>query len=129
MRICGYWLSIVLSIFFFFFSACLTYAHFSVTDGDMTVTLHVDPNDDPTPGKQAHLYFFFEDTTKRFKLINCTCTISITELGKQTDTQPLVKIGSSKLSIWGAIYISCEECLSYCTYRKYKKNKRIPAVY
>jgi len=78
-------------------------AHFPATDGDMTVTLHVDPNDDPTAGKQAHLYFLFDDDTNRFKLANCNCTVSVTELGKkQIYSQQLGAYKSSKPSIWGA---------------------------
>src|SRR5271156_4366379 len=84
------------------FSPVPALAHFPATDGDMTVTLHVDPNDDPTPEKQAHLYFLFDDATNRFKLSTCTCTVSVTELGKQTYKQQLSSVKSSKPSIWGA---------------------------
>jgi hypothetical protein len=94
--------SFLLSVSFFIFSAHLVYAHFPSTDGDMTVTLHVDPNDDPTAGKQAHLYFLFDDSTKKFALANCTCTVSITELDKQTNAYQLSALKNSKPSIWGA---------------------------
>lgn len=94
-------LSILFS-FFFLFSQHTVYAHFPATDGNMTVTLHVDPNDDPTPRKQAHLYFLFDDVTKKFQLANCTCTVSIAELGKQAYKQQLTDTRSSNPSIWGA---------------------------
>jgi hypothetical protein len=102
MRSYVFRLSILFSFFVFLFSTTIAYAHFPATDGNMTVTLHVDPNDDPIPGKQAHLYFLFDDATNRFKLANCTCTVSITELGKQTYIQQLSVLKSSKPSIWGA---------------------------
>jgi len=95
-------LGILFVVFLLLFSPAITYAHFPATDGDMTVTLHVDPNDDPTPEKQAHLYFLFDDTTKKFKLANCNCSVSVAELGKQTYTQKLSSPKSNKPSIWGA---------------------------
>ena len=91
----------LLVIFCFLFSSATTYAHFPVTDGDMTVTLHVDPNDDPVAGKQSHLFFLFDDATKKFDLADCNCSVSITELGGKTSTQKLIQSKASKLSIWG----------------------------
>lgn len=97
-------LSIFVIVSFFLFMPQQTFAHFPATDGDMTVTLHVDPNDDPLPGQQAHLYFLFNDKSKKFRLANCTCTVSIsyTEQGKQPYTQQLIENKDSKPSIWGA---------------------------
>src|ERR1700722_10887587 len=76
-------LSILLSVCLFLFSPAATYAHFPARDGDMTVTLHVDPNDDPVPTKQANLYFLFDDKTKRFVLAKCNCIVTVAEQGKQ----------------------------------------------
>lgn len=95
-------LSILFSIFSFLFFPVVTYAHFPATDGDMTVTLHVDPNDDPIPTKQANLYFLFDDTTHKFALSKCNCTVTILEQGNQLYQKPLsANIGSAP-SIWGA---------------------------
>jgi len=87
----------------FFFIVTPAEAHFPAKDGDMTVTLHVDPNDDPIPGKQAHLYFLFTDASNKFKLANCTCTVSVAEEGTSTHMQQqLNAYQSNKPSIWGA---------------------------
>lgn len=79
-----------------------TYAHFPQTDRNITVTLHVDPEDNPIPGQQAYIYFLFDDATKRFTLSNCNCIVSITEQGKQTYKQQLLEKKDTKPSIWGA---------------------------
>lgn len=73
-------------------------AHFLNTVGDIGITLHVDPDDDPIPGKQAYLYFLFNNN---FNLGACNCTITIKEQGKQIFQQQLVKEKVSKSSIWG----------------------------
>lgn len=94
--------SLLLITLCFLLKPQLTFAHFPATDGDMTVTLHVDPNDDPTPEKQAHLYFLFNDKTHKFKLANCNCIVSVTELGGKPYTHKLSALKNSKSSIWGA---------------------------
>ena len=95
-------LSILLSVCLFLFSPAITYAHFPATDGDMTVTLHVDPNDDPIPTKQANLYFLFDDKTKKFVLANCKCIVTVLEQGNQLYQKQLAADTSKIPSIWGA---------------------------
>jgi len=74
------------------------FAHFLNTVEDMGITLHVDPDDDPIPGKQANLYFLFSNN---FNLGACSCTITIKEQGKQIFQQQLIEEKASKPSIWG----------------------------
>ncbi len=78
------------------------YAHFPQTDGAITVTLHVDPNDDPIAGQQAHLFFLFDDATSKFDLSNCMCTVTISKQRKQIYKQQLTQENDGKPSIWGA---------------------------
>lgn len=91
--------TIIFSIIYFF--PLSVYAHFPRTDKSMTVTLHVDPNDDPIPGQQATLYFLFSDATKKFQLRNCTCAVSISEQGKQIYQQMPIEKRYTHPSIWG----------------------------
>lgn len=77
------------------------YAHFPKTDGDMTVTLHVDPNDDPIPGKSANLYFLFDEGGRSFGVSDCSCTVSIYEQGKRISKKALVVNDDKPPSIWG----------------------------
>jgi hypothetical protein len=95
-------LGILFSVCLFLFSPVVTYAHFPATDGNMTVTLHVDPDDDPVPTKQANLYFLFDDKTKKFTLANCNCVVTVTEQGKQIYQKSLAAYTSKTPSIWGA---------------------------
>lgn len=71
-----------------------TYAHFPQTDGDIQVTLHIEPDDNPIPGDPATLYFIFEDAVKKFQLKNCDCRISLIEQNKTLLSQ---KLSSQKL--------------------------------
>ncbi len=91
----------VLSILFSMLSH-QAFAHFPATDNSMTVELHVDPDDNPTPGQQAYLYFLFDDATKRFQLSQCNCVVSISEQGRQIYRQKLTEKKDTRPSIWGA---------------------------
>jgi len=84
-----------------FFLPRTAYAHFTESDGSMAVTLHVDPNDDPIPGKKTNLYFLFKDTTKVFHITDCNCVVTVTEQGKQIFQKPLNEQKSPHLAIWG----------------------------
>ena len=79
-----------------------SFAHFPATDGDMTVTLHVDPNDNPIPGQQANLYFLFDYARGNFSLTQCDCVVTITQQDKQILQQHLTQEHDSQPSIWGA---------------------------
>jgi hypothetical protein len=94
------WLFPFLLVLFLSFPS-FVYAHFPATDGDMTVTMHVDPDDDPTPGQQANIYFLFDDVTKRFSLEKCNCMIKISQEGKQIFKGNLVEKHYAHPSIWG----------------------------
>lgn len=80
------------------------FAHFPVTDGNITITLHVDPNDDPIPGQPAHLYFLFNfnNPTKKFSIRDCNCIVTVSEEGKQILQQKLLDKNNPHLSVWGA---------------------------
>lgn len=91
-----------LALVFLLVSPRFAYAHFEKHDRDITVELHVDPDDNPIPGEQSHLYFLFDDKTKKFQLPQCNCIVSISEQGKQIYQQQLVEKKDTHPSIWGA---------------------------
>jgi len=96
-------------LFLFIFSAIVisfvkpptVSAHFPATDGDIIVTLHIDPDDNPTPGEQANIYFLFDDSAKRFKLSQCQCVVTISEQGKRLTQQNIYEKKYTHPSIWG----------------------------
>jgi hypothetical protein len=96
----------LLSLLFFLFLSPTAHAHFAATDGNITIVLHVDPNDQPIPGQLAHLYFLFNfnDTTKKFSLRDCNCIVTVVEQGnqKQIEQQKLLEKNNPHLTIWGA---------------------------
>jgi hypothetical protein len=100
MRRYVFGLIVLFLVCLFFYSPVVIYAHFPATDGDMTATLHVDPNDDPVPTKQANLYFLFSDKTKKFVLAKCNCIVTVSEHGDQLYQKPL--IADTGTSIWSA---------------------------
>jgi hypothetical protein len=77
------------------------WAHVTNTDGDISVTIHIDPDDNPVPGEPAKLFFLFSDATKKFQLTNCLCVISISEQGKQLTQMALTDKQTNKPSVWG----------------------------
>ena len=63
-------------------------AHFPATDKAMTVTLHIDPGDQPIAGQPAVLNFIYDDQLGKFTFQKCTCTVSIYEQGRQLFSGP-----------------------------------------
>jgi len=99
-RACHFVCIVLLAVWIF---ACplVTFAHFEETDGSISVTLHVEPNDNPQPDKKANLYFLFEDTAKKFELNKCNCIVTVNEQGKQIFQKRLTELKSRHFSIWG----------------------------
>ncbi len=52
-------------------------AHEAVSDGAMTVTMHIEPHDGPTLAEPQVLHFFFDDANTKFVLSNCNCMLSL----------------------------------------------------
>ncbi len=47
------------------------------------------PEDDPIAGEQSDFYFEFKDKENKFKPVDCDCTISILQSGKEIFSQQL----------------------------------------
>lgn len=52
-------------------------AHIFKTDGDITVLLHANPDDDPIAKEPASLLFGVTDTTNKFTESACDCKVAI----------------------------------------------------
>ncbi len=71
-------ISLVLLITRFCFNQTLpVLAHVLKTDGNIGLTLHIDPDDDPIIGQLAIFYIYLKDTSGQFQPQNCTCGVSI----------------------------------------------------
>jgi len=86
----------------FLFHPQSVYAHFPATDGNMTVTLHVDPDDDPVPGQDATINFLFDDSTNLFHIADCECLVTIAEQGNPLYQNSQIGNKSALNSIWNA---------------------------
>jgi hypothetical protein len=51
-------------------------------DGTISAILHVDPNDEPVSGVPTTYILFMDDSTGRFSLPQCNCTVSVKENGQ-----------------------------------------------
>jgi hypothetical protein len=91
--------SFILIGWFFIFPS-RAFAHFSANDKNVTVVMHVKPDDSPIPGQPVTLYFLVNDPDNPFKLSQCDCNLSITEQGKQIFSQSLHMQAETKPSIW-----------------------------
>lgn len=58
-------------------------AHFLITNGNIGMILHVDPNDDPAVNGNTTIYLDFKDKTSRFSLEKCTCNFVLSKDGQQ----------------------------------------------
>jgi hypothetical protein len=58
-------------------------AHVVKSDGNIGVTIHVNPDDDPIVGQPASFFLEIVDKTDKFKPTDCNCIATITENGNQ----------------------------------------------
>lgn len=61
-------------------------AHETETDGDISVTMHVEPDDQAIQGTNQKLDFYVQDISKEFNALQCECTIVIHRNGKTVAT-------------------------------------------
>lgn len=64
-------------------------AHTLKTDGTISAVLHFQPDDNPMSNKPSEYILFLNDSTKRFSLGDCDCTITIKKDGKTMSTSPM----------------------------------------
>jgi hypothetical protein len=70
-------------------------AHVLKYDGTIGAVMHVDPDDDPIAGQVATFFFEFKDTSGKFSLTTCDCTISVQAQGKEIFSSPLSSSASA----------------------------------
>ncbi len=73
-------------------------AHVLQVDGEIGVTVHIDPDDDPVANQQLGINLTIQDKSNRFaQVADCTCTLTVRS-GEQTlQTIPLNFTGSKAL--------------------------------
>ena len=64
-------------------------AHTLKIDGTISAVLHFQPDDDPMSGKPTEYILFLNDSTKRFSLSGCECTLAIKKDGATISTSAL----------------------------------------
>jgi hypothetical protein len=74
------------------------FAHRERMDGVMTGKLHIDPDDDPFIGQEAHLHFHIENELHTFMPENCACVMTIESNGEVLMTQELTQIANMPIS-------------------------------
>lgn len=64
-------------------------AHTLKTDGTISAVLHFQPDDDPISNKPTEYILFLNDSTKRFSIADCDCTIGVKKNGKTVSSEPM----------------------------------------
>jgi hypothetical protein len=66
-------------------------AHVTQTDGSISVTMHIEPDDDPIANQPAKFFFEFQDTKSKFNTADCNCNVIIFQNDKKLASLPLFK--------------------------------------
>ncbi len=74
-------------------------AHYPASSGTIDAELHIDPQDNPTPGVPQKIYFIFSDSSDSFSLKNCQCNLSI-GIGNQLQFYGPLQPPSTQLSVY-----------------------------
>jgi hypothetical protein len=61
----------------------LVQAHTLKTDGQITVLLHTDPDDDPVAGREATILLSVTDPASQFNPADCDCLVTVAEKNRQ----------------------------------------------
>lgn len=79
----------LLIITFFLAFPSQVFAHVLKTDGPVGAVLHIDPDDDPIVGQEAHFYFDFKAQGTVFNIGTCTCVAKILENNNEVYSKAL----------------------------------------
>ena len=75
-------------------------AHQLSTDGSYSVTMHINPYDDPKLNDPSTLLFEINDSSNKYQDANCDCDIAISLNGKTLASGPLQPYKDSQPSIF-----------------------------
>jgi hypothetical protein len=59
-----------------------TQAHSLISQDNIAVVVHINPNDDPVAQEETQIYFSVSDTSKSFQSKYCQCKVLVQENGK-----------------------------------------------
>lgn len=65
------------------------YAHSLKKDGVISAVLHVQPDDTPLSNQPTEYTLFLHDSSQRFSMAQCDCTVNVERDGKTILSQPL----------------------------------------
>jgi hypothetical protein len=68
-------------------------AHVLKTDSTIGAVLHIDPDDNPVSGQTTSYSLAFKDTSGKFSLANCVCSVVIQQNGQAVYSQKLAQTG------------------------------------
>lgn len=76
-------------------------AHTSDTSESVSVLMHVEPDDRPLAEQSTILHFQIEDTSHKFSIKNCNCTVTISSNGKKLGVKTVSELTDQK-SVYSA---------------------------
>lgn len=82
---------ISLTLLILIFAPAVASAHVLKVDGSIGAVLHINPDDNPTTGKPTDYTLSFDDSTNRFDVLKCNCSVQIIEQGKVIATKSLAQ--------------------------------------
>jgi hypothetical protein len=72
-------------------------AHIYITDRNITVLLHTNPDDDPIVNQPASMLFEITDKTNRFQVADCDCSVMISRQGQMLLNSPLLTFNTPSI--------------------------------
>jgi hypothetical protein len=73
----------------------LAAAHEVQNDGNMSVLLHMEPQDSPIVGQEATLYFSFTEASDKFQVLDCDCQLKISNGNNVVKSLALSEVAES----------------------------------
>lgn len=64
-------------------------AHVLKNDGDIGAVMHIEPDDNPLAGVPVTYQLVFNDTSHRFSLATCNCTVTVQNIGGVVKSEAL----------------------------------------
>lgn len=91
---------IILILQIFLFLPKSIFAHEFAKDKNISVIMHIEPEDNPTPLEESTFHFDVENSNQEFKLANCDCNVIIKEAGRRIFSAKLIGALDKSTSIY-----------------------------
>lgn len=70
-------------------------AHVQVTDNGVSAVMHILPEDDPSARDPTYIQFTFGGSKAAFDVGSCSCKLSVTQDGKETERNPVESLDAT----------------------------------